>query len=486
MLQIKTTKETEQLVNEIILSQNRLNELVFVNNSSVYDLEVGENITSFPDWKNMLPPVLFPLTKFTKDSLLGILYTRLGNYEKAYELLKNNPEVFECSDSINRLQHGIAFKDLHPDTDYLHLHNNSIIQHYGFVENADYENLQKIYDQALEAAPADEFKAFTALHYAQWLNDFGFTQMAEDVLEQAMQLGIHEYGNIQLLNTWCSVQIKKLKVPYDQQLLVSLKDNLWKCLNYYENNNYKVETALIINDAAHIAAISNSFSEALGYSNRAISLLEDEDLPQLKAQAQLTKANLLMMWAQNGNPQFYKQAVQEYQQALKVFTRDYAPDIFANIQHQLGTIYAEIPDDTKKKSVWAAVSVSSFNEALQFYNKIDYPYEFASICHSLGNAYTKYPAALHSDNFDKALAWYREALDIRTASDYPFERVLTLCNYLEASWFTGNKEDLDEERYEDMYSVANEILQLTLDSEIISHTKSDLEKLQTVKKGIVV
>ena len=47
-----------------------------------------------------------------------------------------------------------------------------------------------------------------------------------------------------------------------------------------------------------------------------------------------------------------------------------APDIFAEIQHQLGRVYAEIPDEVKKKGIWAAVSVSSFTEALNFYNKI--------------------------------------------------------------------------------------------------------------------
>jgi tetratricopeptide (TPR) repeat protein len=260
-----------------------------------------------------------------------------------------------------------------------------------------------------------------------------------------------------------------------------LKTTLWECLEYYELNGRMTEAAMILMDATYIATISESFSEALGYISRAITIIENEQLLELLAQAQFSKGNLLQTWAQNGNPQFYRAAVQSYQAALKTFTKEDYPDIFAEIHHQLGKVYAEIPDEVKKKGVWAAVSVSSFNEALNYYNKIDFPYQFAMICNSMGNAYTKYPAALHTDNFDKALAWYREALDIRTTATYPLERVLTLCNYLEASWFVGNKEEFDEDRFNEMMNVANEIILLSNDEKILNSAKNDIQRLEALK-----
>ncbi|MFM2191830.1 MAG: hypothetical protein RLZZ118_787, partial [Bacteroidota bacterium] len=157
---------------------------------------------------------------------------------------------------------------------------------------------------------------------------------------------------------------------------------------------------------------------------------------------------------------------------------------FAEIQHQLGRVYAEIPDEVKKKGIWAAVSVSSFTEALNFYNKIDYPYQFAMICNNMGIAYTKYPKSLQTDNYDKALAWYNEALDIRTVANYPLERVLTLNNYIEASWLVGNVDNADNERYEDMMQKLNEILILNHDEEICNRAKADIEKLQAIKQEI--
>ena len=58
-----------------------------------------------------------------------------------------------------------------------------------------------------------------------------------------------------------------------------------------------------------------------------------------------------------------------YQEALKIFNREDTPSVFADIQHHLGVIYSEIPDEIKKKSIWASVSSSAFHEALNFYTK---------------------------------------------------------------------------------------------------------------------
>jgi len=116
------------------------------------------------------------------------------------------------------------------------------------------------------------------------------------------------------------------------------------------------------------------------------------------------------------------------------------------------------PTKNKKRSIWAALSVSSFNEALNFYNKVDFPYEFAMICNNYANAFTKYPAATKSDNFEKALNYYTETLSVRTANTYPLERAVTLLNYLEASWKVSNSsEAFNWQRFNDMFDKANEI-----------------------------
>lgn len=491
MISIFATTDIKNAAEQAINSQHRLNELVSIssNNETPSDIDIiNDSIVVLPDWRNVQPPVLLPLAKFNSDALLGIVYAKLSNYEVAYPLLSSHTNILNAVDLLNRLQNGIAIEPgILQTTDYITAHNHAVALHYGMhsdIPNAEIVN--NAYDSALAQAPDELHKTYTANQAALFMLDCGHYGKSEKMLQAVMQNSLPQQAHIALTHTLCNVWMKKMIVPYDAALMEKLKTNLWKCLEYYENNQRMVDAALVLNDAAYIATISNSFSEALGYSNRAIKIFEQENLPELAAQAHLSKANLLQAWAKNDNPQFFRQAIQSYQAALKIFTRDNTPDVFADIQHQLGIVYAAIPDEVKKKSVWAAVSVSSFNEALQYYNKVEHPYEFAMICHSFGNAYTKYPQALHSDNYDKALTWYREALDIRTVADYPFERVITLCNYLEASWFTGNKAEFDEERYTEMLNVANEILQLTNDEAIIENTKADIEKLKLIKEEAII
>jgi tetratricopeptide (TPR) repeat protein len=487
MILCAVSTDNKQAVLTALQSEYRLDEWVQLQEAATEDthIVVTDTIEVLPDWNNERPPILFAPVAWEPALFLGLIYGLLGNGAKADSLLASHPALQQAAALLHGLQKGLAMPvaTAEPTADYAMLHNHAIAAHYGAEQFVSLPNLAAWYQAALQKAPTDSYRSFTVKHYAILLTDAGLLQEAEDLLQQTLTPTLPETIAIECNNLLYHVWMQRLTVPYDAALLEKLKDNLWHCLQYYEAHGKNVETAMVLTDAAHIATISNSFSEALGYCNRAIAIFEEAALPALAAQAQLRKAALLQTWAQQGNPQFFRTAMQAYQTALSIFTRDAAPDVFAEIQHQLGKVYAEVPDEIKKKGVWAAVSVSSFTEALNFYNKVEYPYEFAMICHSFGTAYTKYPAALHSDNFDKALAWYREALDIRTAAQYPLERTLTLVNYLEASWYVGNKTEFDENRYSDMLAKAQEILFLSNDEAIRAAAHEHLRQLSLLKEA---
>ncbi|MGD1891866.1 MAG: hypothetical protein ACFB15_14910, partial [Cyclobacteriaceae bacterium] len=131
----------------------------------------------------------------------------------------------------------------------------------------------------------------------------------------------------------------------------------------------------------------------------------------------------------------------------------------------------------QKKSILAAVSATSFQEALRFFTKDEYPYEYGLVCNNYANALTKYPTALRTDNYEKALEFYEEALSVRTAV-YPYERALTLLNYLEASWHVDNGEDgFNQQRYDDMVAKAKEVKTLVDAPDLISEAAGHLERL---------
>jgi tetratricopeptide (TPR) repeat protein len=495
MISIYTSYSFESAIKKAIASELRLDELVTIKTisqaeplASANDFIVDERGIVFTiDWHNVSPPILLtqPLAYHT-TTLLGLIFARLGNYERAYDLLAQETLLLHAIDAQVRLAQNVEFETAPAvGNEYRSTHNAAIVAHYGEVATpVPFDEMRHAYYVAMSAAPNDELKAFTAKHYATLLADTGDTKNAELILLEAIKYALTETARIELKTLLSTIWLDRLMVPYDELLMTQLKELLWECLTHYEKTERPLQAALVLMDASQVANFNESFSEALGYISKAADLLRKEDQPELLAQVQMRKGTLLYTWAQQGNIQFYKGAMEALQEAAKVFTREAAPQQFAEIQHLLGIIYSEIPDEAKKKGVWAAVSSSSFKEALNFFTKEQYPYEYATICNHYANAYIKYPASRNSDNVAKSLEMFNQALEIRTAERYPMERALTLLNYVEASWYADNGQDeLNEARFNDMTSKLREIEALssdpTLSKEVAGH-RARLEKLKAL------
>lgn len=496
-ISIYAPTDLHPLLADMIDEEDRLHELVELNPPTpAHRLSADavtvdtDGIRLHPDWYNLQPPVLFPsLIPLSRERLLGIIFMRLNNPSKTRMHLQGHPELLLCAELLFALQReeGISEASLDRLSACMDraaaVHNHAVCLHYNAPLDADvFEKIRSLYEEALVLSEDPDARAFTARHFATLLVDAGLPYEAEALIRRMSFVGLQEDSEHGLTMVECQSWLSRLTVPYDEELLSRLKRQLWDDLQYLERTGRTTEQGLLLLDAAHIANISNSFSESLGYLNRAVAIFGEEGEEAFTAQANLKKGILLHTWAQNGNPQFYRGAKDALLAALGFFTRDKAPDVFADIHHHLGVIYSEIPDEVKKKSVWAAVSVSSFQEALAYYNKIDHPYEFGMVCHHYGNAYTKYPAALHSDNYDKALAWYREALDVRNAEEYPIERSHTLSNYLDASWKAANPDDgLNEERFADMWQKATELRRIAQGEELRREAEEHLSALGSLR-----
>jgi tetratricopeptide (TPR) repeat protein len=463
--------------------------------ASAYNLMVRKKngITSLVDWFNVLPPYLLPEEiEFSAEHLLGLVFFKLGNYEKAYAYLGGNQVLLNDIDIINCLQNGIPVdparltSDFSPFEEYRFCHNSAILHHYAATETGfDADKTRYFYREAMNSAPNGEHYAFTARQYAIFLTDFGELLQAEHLMQDAIKMALSDDAVPELEAVLCGIWMKKLVAPYDLALLDTLKNTLWKVLQHYQKQGRKVEEALLLVDAAQVANYSESFAESLGYISRAVDILRNEEMPELLAQAQYRRGILLYTWAKKDNPQFFRGALESFQEALKVFSRDETPDVFADIQQYLGVIYAEIPDEVKKKSIWAGISSASFKLALEYYNKAAQPYEYAMVCNNYANALTKYPEAVHSDNLEKALFYYNEALGIRTAKDWPLERAVTLLNFVETSWHLGLSENSSNRPlFEQMLANAQEARQLTNDPTIIAEATEQLEKLELLRTAL--
>jgi hypothetical protein len=489
--QLRSFLQQEDRLEELVRLADLLEERPAANAHSLM-IRKGEIYTGI-DWHNIYPPYLLPeAIDLDGPNFLGLLYARLNNFERCQGLLSaGNHSLYLELDILNRLQQGIEVapeeipSSYSPFEEYRLMHNQAIVLHYSSA--LDTPNLNKakyFYLEALQCAPNEEYRAFTAQHFALLLLDSGAHEDADRVVNIALHSDISADARMELQRTRCQIWTQYLTPPYPQDQLAALQQMMRDVLAHYESQGRNVEQALLLLEAGQVAQFSENWSESHGCYNKALTAFEQENLPLLAAEANYRKGILLLAWAQANNPQFYRPAAESFQKAVQIFTREEAPQVYADIQHHLGIIYADIPDEVKKKSIWAGVSSSAFREALDIYQKDTHPHAYATVCNHYGNALTKYPQAKLSDNFEKALFYYQEALSIRTAAEFPTERCLILLNYLNAQWHLGMEEDkLDETRYQDMVGKAEEAARLATDDALREEAAAHLKELEQLRSA---
>lgn len=498
MITIYSDKQKFESIQAIIDSEERLGELLEIkdislkmNNLCFNEIVVQKyGFDLSLDWQNVLAPYLFPKNiSLTKDNLLAFVYFLLGNFEKCYQLLANNPSLLQEVEYYMRISNGVetSEKDLSIDTlneydDYRLMHNAAISLYYT-SSNLDFEKISYFFKEAMQLAPDDVYDAFTSKYYLSFLMDFDYFDQAEVLLESKLKLaGSSPFAIIELKALQNKIGLRNLVVPYDKTLMEKLKNQLWEVLQAYEAQNRMLEVGLVLEDASFVANISESFTESLGYITRAIDIFKNEELKEFFYQAEWKKGNLLYTWAKKGQAQFFNAAIQSYKTALQYFSKMAYPEVYAEIQHYLGVIYSEIPCEPEKKGIWAAFSVSAFQEALEIFKKERFPYDYASVCNSFANALILYPEAKKTDNIEKAFYNYREALEIRTAENYPMERVLTLLNYIECCWHANASEKHHNAiRLQDMISKANQVLRLNDSPDIVNQANEHLARIEDLK-----
>ena len=190
MLSIYAPTKYHEFLNTIISKEERLHELVHVIDyleqrpiPSADNLLIKQDeIWPLLDWYNVLPPFVFSESiELDEHNLLGLIFAKLANYEKAAHYLEeHNPSLYLEIDFINRLQQGIP---IHPQElvgkygyfeEYRLLHNQAIVRHYNAdSQHFDLDQLAYFYLEALQAAPSDEYRAFTARQFASLMTDLG-------------------------------------------------------------------------------------------------------------------------------------------------------------------------------------------------------------------------------------------------------------------------------------------------------------------------
>ena len=493
MLTILTTTESSQKIRDAIASVERLDELVSITEDAdtIKDLKIlvvnSDTITIPLDWYDLEPPYVFPNTPLNRENLLALIFYKLGNQQKAFEYISEEYPIYHHLLIATHLQFGYEISSEMVEFCYnTSRHNNAIISFYGVIENPkSKEELKKEFSEALSKAENDEVKVFTAKHYLNLLLDSGELKEAKQVAEQQLSVAISEDAKNAMNTQLAGILMAQLQVPYTPEKLNEIHEMQLTSIAHFESKELNVQAGMLLVDAAEIANFKEDFIASKELINRAILYFKKEDIPEFLGEAGFKKAILLYTWSKNGSPQYYKAAINAFQDVLKVFKRDTHPQKFADVHHNLALIYSEIPVVAEEKPMWTAFCASSFKEVLAFYTADRYPYENAMASHNYATALMHFPPAKIHDNLKKASGLFNDALTIRTAEEYPFERALTLINQLELGWLTHNEDAAEElKKYEEMKSKAEEVKNLVEDANLISQADEHLKELEKVKSLI--
>jgi len=491
VLTILTTTKSKKIIEAAIQSIDRLSELVDVvtNENQLQKMNkvlvVSEkDISASLDWNDTEPPYLFPKVEFSKENLLGMVFYKLGNHQKAFEFISEENSFYRHILIATHLQFGYEIsEDMYAFARKYSQHNQCVIEQYGNVnKRCDTNELKALYTEALASAPNDELRLFTIKHFVNFLLDTNAYLEAEKVLRLALPKAISDESKNALHSLLATALMSQLKLPYNKNMLVEIQELQQASIIFFEEWELKVNAGLILIDASEIANFQADFISSKNYINKAILYFKEADIPEFLGEAILRKATLLYTWSKNGSPQYYKPAINAFQDTLKVFKRDTHPQKFADIHHNLALIYSEIPVSSEEKAIWTAFCASSFKEVLAFYSKEKYPYEFAMASHNYATALMNFPEAKLHNNLDKAFALFEDALSVRTETEYPFERALTLLNQLELYWLMHNEDEkAEKEKYHQMLEKASSIKNIVDDEQITEQANQHLNQLKNLK-----
>ncbi|NJK70570.1 MAG: tetratricopeptide repeat protein, partial [Microcoleus sp. SU_5_3] len=121
-----------------------------------------------------------------------------------------------------------------------------------------------------------------------------------------------------------------------------------------------------------------------------------------------------------------ERAIDFYQAALTVRTRENFPEDWAIIQNNLALVYSNRINDSRADNLERAIEFCQ--TALTVYTCEDFPEKWAGTQQNLAVAYSNRINGSRADNLERAIASYTAALTIRTREAFPQNHTETLSN----------------------------------------------------------
>jgi len=159
----------------------------------------------------------------------------------------------------------------------------------------------------------------------------------------------------------------------------------------------------------------------------AVELADGRGLPDLHAQLSL-RLGMLYQELSGGSRGALLEAARRYQEALRHYTRETAPEMYALAQNNLALAYLAMPLVEASDKLRMAIAVQGLREALTVYTREAHPERWASAQLNLANALQYLPSAHPEDHLAEAVELYEELLAARDERSDPLGYARLLAN----------------------------------------------------------
>ncbi|MCU0636674.1 MAG: hypothetical protein MUE41_17520, partial [Gemmatimonadaceae bacterium] len=208
-------------------------------------------------------------------------------------------------------------------------HNTGVRLHY--ADAPDFEHALSAYTDALLDAPSPSAHAFTARQAATLLIDTGRLDEALALLQAVMVDDIPAAARESIEALRLGVELERMSPMTPDTTLETLAADFDTLCTALDQRGNTLRAALLRLDRSRVLQRIGRFEEGRDAIDEARALFEEAESPELLATAGLRRGELLHAWAQAGARHQYKYALEAFQGALKVFTKDTAPTLFASI-----------------------------------------------------------------------------------------------------------------------------------------------------------
>ncbi len=159
----------------------------------------------------------------------------------------------------------------------------------------------------------------------------------------------------------------------------------------------------------------------------ALGILETTDLEEQRGGLWLTLGTTYHELAE-GRRGMLMEAVKCYQQAIRFYTRETRPDLYALAQNNLALAYLTSPMTEASDQLRMGIAVQSLREALKVYTRETHPQMWASAQLNLANALQYLPSTHTDENIVQAVELYEELLEVRDKNSDPVGYARLLAN----------------------------------------------------------